>query len=133
SPVIGDINGNHKNDVVVTACAICSDGRVWAFNGHGGRLWNKLPGGNHTEILSTPILVDLDGNGVNDVAVGQAGSFHFLRGRDGAALYTPIEVNRVVQNSAAVANFGPGYGWRIVIQSWLPQGNGQPKNGSGRL
>src|SRR6267378_7413724 len=54
SPVIGDVNGDHKNDVVVTACAICNDGRVWAFNGYGGALWNRQLGG--TEILSTPIL-----------------------------------------------------------------------------
>ena len=133
SPVIGDVNGDHRNDVVVTACAICNDGRVWAFNGNGGALWNRRPNTQQTEILSTPILVDLDGNGVNDVAVGQAGSFNFLRGRDGATLYQPIEINRVVQNSAAVANFGPGYGWRIVIQSWRPQGDGQPKHGSGRV
>ncbi len=133
SPVIGDVNGDHKNDVVVTACAICTDGRVWAFNGHGGALWNVLPGNNHTEILSTPILVDLDGNGVNDVAVGEAGEFHFLRGRDGLPLYNPIEVNRVVQDSAAVADFGPGYGWRMIVQSWLPQGDGQPQHGAGRV
>jgi hypothetical protein len=131
SPVIGDINGNHKNDVIVTACATCNDGRVWAFNGHGGALWNRRLGA--TEILSTPILVDLDGNGINDVAVGQAGSFYFLNGLTGGNLYQPIEVNRVMQNSAAVANFGPGYGWRIVIQSWATQGDGQPRNGSGRV
>ena len=68
---------------------------MWAFNGHGRRLWDVVPGAaenDHTEILSTPILVDLDGNGVNDVAVGQAGEFYFLRGRDGARLYKPIEV-----------------------------------------
>ena len=136
SPVIGDVNGDHKNDVVVTACAICNDGRVWAFSGHGAALWNVTPGASendHTEIISTPILVDLDGNGVNDVAVGQAGEFYFLRGRDGARLYHPIEVNRVVQDSAAVADFGPGAGWRLIVQSWLPQGGGQPKNGSGRV
>jgi hypothetical protein len=133
SPVIGDVTGDHKNDVVVTACATCNDGRVWAFTGHGGALWNLRPGGSATEILSTPILVDLDGNGVNDVAVGQAGAFHFLRGRDGAALYQRVEVNRVMQNSAAVADFGPGYGWRLIVQSWTPQGNGQPRFGAGHL
>ncbi|HUI47271.1 MAG TPA: VCBS repeat-containing protein, partial [Acidimicrobiia bacterium] len=136
SPVIGDVNGDHKNDVVVTACAICTDGRVWAFDGHGHPLWNTVPGaaeGDHTEILSSPILVDLDGNGVNDVAVGQAGEFYFLRGTDGARLYKPIEVGRVVQDSAAVGNFGPGYGWRLVVQSWVPLGDGQPKHGSGRV
>ena len=131
SPVIGDVNGDHRNDVVVTACAICGDGRVWAFNGHGTPLWNKPLG--RTEILSTPILVDLDGDGVNDVAVGQAGAFYFLRGRDGAELYQPIETNRVVQNSAAVADFGTGYGWRLIVQSWLPAADGHPAHGSGRV
>jgi len=133
SPVIGDVNGDHRNDVVVTACATCNDGRVWAFNGHGGLLWDRLAANDHTEILSTPILVDLDGDGVNDVAVGQAGQFYLLRGRDGAQLYRPIEINRIVQNSAAVADFGPGYGWRLIIQSWLPQGDGLPKDGAGRV
>jgi hypothetical protein len=133
SPVIGDVTGDHRNDVVVTACATCNDGRVWAFNGHGGRLWDMLAANDHTEILSTPILVDLNGDGVNDVAVGQAGQFYFLRGQNGAPLYRPIEINRVVQNSAAVADFGPGYGWRLVIQSWKPQGDGQPQNGAGRI
>ena len=131
SPVIGDVNGNHRNDVVVTACATCSDGRVWAFNGHGGALWNRKLGG--TEILSTPILVDLDGNGVNDVAVGQAGAFYFLRGSNGGSLYQPIEVNRVMQNSAAVANFGGRYGWRLIVQSWRPQGDGLPRHGAGKV
>jgi ribosomal protein L24E len=131
SPVIGDVNGNQKNDVVVAACAICNDGRVYAFNGRGGALWNRQL--SSAEILSTPILADFDGNGVNDVAIGQAGSFHFLRGTNGGSLYRPIEMGRVMQNSAAVANFGPGYGWRLVIQNWLPQGNGEPKNGTGRV
>ena len=91
------------------------------------------PPNDHTEILSSPILVDLNGDGVNDVAVGQAGQFYLLNGRNGASLYRPIEVNRVVQNSAAVADFGPGYGWRLIIQSWLPLGDGLPKNGAGRV
>ena len=136
SPVIGDVNGDGKNDVVVAACATCNDGRVWAFTGHGHLLWDVLPGAaenDHTEILSTPILVDLNGDGVNDVAVGQAGEFYFLRGTDGARLYKPIEINRIVQDSAAVADFGPGIGWRMIIQSWRPQGSGLPKDGSARV
>jgi hypothetical protein len=132
SPVIGDITGNGRNDVVVGACATCTTARVWAFTGMGAPLWN-VPVGVNTEILSSPVLVDLDGNGVNDVAVGLAGAFYFLRGRDGASLYPPIEVNRVEQNSAAVANFGAGTGWRLVVQSWLPSGDGTPQNGSGQV
>jgi len=132
SPVIGDVNGDRRNDVVVAACAKCAKGRVWAI-GPGGRvLWSVEPGapeGYHVELLSTPILVDLDGNGVNDVAVGGTGEFNFLRGADGARLYRPIERNRIIQNSAAVANFGAGVGWRLVVQSWKAT-DGRPINGT---
>ena len=69
---------------------------------------------------------------MNDVAVGQADEFYFLRGRDGARLYNPVEVDRVVQDSGAVANFGPGYGWRLIVQSFVTP-DGQPKDGSSRI
>jgi outer membrane protein assembly factor BamB len=136
TPVIGDVNGDRKRDVVVTACARCNRGQVWAFGGRGKLLWSVTPGasqGAFTEILSTPILVDLDGKGANDIAVGQAGQFYFLHGRDGRRLYRPIEVNRVTQNSAAVANFGRGSGWRLVTQTWRPQGTGRPMEGVGKV
>ena len=48
-------------------------------------------------------------------------------------MYRPIEINRIEQNSAAVADFGPGAGWRLVIQSWVPEGDGQPQHGSARV
>ena len=70
---------------------------------------------------------------MNDVAVGQAGEFYFLRGNNGGRLYRPIEVNRVTQNSAAVADFGKGYGWRLITQTWRPQGDGQPRHGAGKV
>jgi hypothetical protein len=136
SPVIGDVNGDRKRDVVVAACAKCSNGRIWAFGGRGTRLWTVEPGapwGRHAEFLSTPILVDLDGNGVNDVAVGGVGGFYLLRGTNGGRLYRPIEFNRVMQNSAAVANFGGRYGWRLIVQSWRPQGDGLPRHGAGKV
>ena len=87
----------------------------------------------NTEILSTPILVDLDGNGVNDVAIGQAGQFYFLRGRTARGRTSRSKSAASMQNSAAVANFGKGYGWRLIVQSWRPQGDGLPKHGSGRV
>jgi hypothetical protein len=135
SPVIGDVNGDKQPDVVVAACAACAVGRVWAFTGHGKLIWSTVPGGSvdNTEILSTPILVDLDGNGVNDVAIGQAGQFYLLRGSNGTRLYAPIETNRVMQNSAAVGNFGAGGGWRLIVQSWAPRGDGAPRHGAGRV
>jgi ribosomal protein L24E len=108
SPVIGDINGDKRNEVVVGTF----DGEVWAVGEKGHGIWHK-----YGAYLSTPILVDLDGNGVNDVAIGDPGGFNFLRGRDGATLYNSIDQGRVIEDSAAVADFGPGYGWRLIVQS----------------
>jgi hypothetical protein len=136
SPVIGDVNGDRKRDVVVAACARCNRGRVWAFGGKGKLLWSVAPGApenSFTEFLSSPILADLNGKGVTDVAVGQAGQFFLLNGKTGKRLYRPIEVNRITQNSAAVANFGRGLGWRLVTQTWRPQGNGKPMQGAGKV
>ena len=95
-----------------------------------GRRGRERPHRDSLERRSSSIST---GTESNDVAVGQAGQFYLLNGRNGASLYRPIEVNRVVQNSAAVADFGPGYGWRLIIQSWLPLGDGLPKDGAGRV
>ena len=42
-------------------------------------------------------------------------------------------MNRVTQNSAAVADFGRGYGWRLITQTWRPQGDGAPRHGAGKV
>jgi ribosomal protein L24E len=119
SPVIGDLTGDHRNSVVVGTF----DQQVWAIGGHGKVMWHK-PGG----YLGTPILVDLDGDGANDVAIGSPYSFDFLRGRDGAALYGSLATG-IVDNSAAVANFGGRYGWQLVIAS----GSGPTGKGAGMV
>ena len=48
-------------------------------------------------------------------------------------LYQPIEQHRIIQNSAAVANFGAGRGWRLIVQSWVPGPSGHVEDGSGRV
>jgi hypothetical protein len=56
-----------------------------------------------------------------------------LRGKDGHRLYRSIEASRIAQNSAAVANFGRGYGWRLVTQTWRPQSDGKAIHGTGKV
>ncbi|MFP5377431.1 MAG: FG-GAP-like repeat-containing protein, partial [Acidimicrobiia bacterium] len=123
SPVIGDVTGDGRPEVVVGTCAQCppsSTGQVWAFRGDGQRLWNVNPGaaeGNTSEMIATPVIADFDGNGVNDVAIGYGGAFFFLHGPDGRRLFDPVSGARAHQNSAAVADFGGGLGWRLVVAS----------------
>ncbi len=61
-PVIGDVNGDGKNDVVVTT----GMNNVMAFNGTtGALLWDKPSVGGQT----SPLIGDADGDGNNDVIV----------------------------------------------------------------
>ena len=65
---------------------------------------------------------------------GKPGEFYLpARPRRRAPVRADRSRTASMQNSAAVANFGPGYGWRLIVQSWRPQGDGQPKHGSGRV
>ena len=116
SPVIGDLTGAGRDDVVVGSCAGCfvpPYGQVEAFSGNGTPMWTAPAG--QSEELATPILVDLDGNGTQDVAIGFSGGLNLLRGSDGQPLYTGVEAGGIVENSAAVADFGPGLGWRLAV------------------
>jgi hypothetical protein len=63
SPVIGDVNNDGSNDVVVGG----QDGGLYAYDANGNRLWR---GQATAAIASTPAIGDVDGDGRNEVVVG---------------------------------------------------------------
>ncbi|HVW34854.1 MAG TPA: VCBS repeat-containing protein [Acidimicrobiia bacterium] len=63
SPVIGDVNNDGANDVVIGG----QDGGLYAFDGNGRQLWR---GQGTAAIASTPAIADVDGDGRNEVVVG---------------------------------------------------------------
>src|SRR5438105_13378788 len=63
SPVIGDVNNDGSNDVVVGG----QDGGLYAYDANGNRLWR---GQATAAISSTPAIGDVDGDGRNEVVVG---------------------------------------------------------------
>ncbi|GAB4443062.1 MAG: pyrrolo-quinoline quinone [Chloroflexi bacterium OHK40] len=76
APAVGDITGDGQPEVVITAGGLSTGGDttggIWAFRANGQLLFRKVtmttsstgkPGG----VFASPVLVDLDGNGVLDV------------------------------------------------------------------
>jgi hypothetical protein len=112
SPAIGDVDGNGSPEVVATSqpgCAGC-DGEVYVWHGNGALMWHRAPqdstfheGGG--DLVSSPMLADLDGNGQNDIVVGNGWGTFFLRGSNGAQLYRSVYL-ATSQNSAAFGQFG---------------------------
>jgi hypothetical protein len=104
--VLGDITGDDGTPEVVLGSR---DGKVYAFRGNGVlhfAVSPAFPGEGGGEIVGTPIIADIDGNGANDVVVGNGWATFVLNGRNGARLREPIAKGWSFQNSPAVGRFG---------------------------
>src|SRR5204862_3311296 len=103
------------------------EAKTYAFRGNGGLLWAVNPIGNATpsQLLSSPVIADLNGDGVNDVAVGCEGEFCLLNGPDGGKLFETVDKGRIHQAAGAVADFGKGTGWQLIVPSRGPR-DGDP-------
>src|SRR5947209_5361963 len=66
SPVIGDVNNDGSNDVVVGG----QDGKLYGYDANGAPLPGHWPARATSAINSTPAIGDVDGDGRNEVVVG---------------------------------------------------------------
>ncbi len=64
SPAIADLDDNNRLDVIFT----CNDGKVYAVNHHGYSL-SGWPYDTGNILLSSPIVLDIDGDGALEVVV----------------------------------------------------------------
>ncbi|MDA8296626.1 MAG: hypothetical protein M0004_08595 [Actinomycetota bacterium] len=123
SPAIGTLPGSSTPSVVDTSwCTACTNpggtSMVYAWSGSGHQLWSqKLPGGND---FSSPVLVDLTGQGVNDVVVGSSAGMYALNGANGDFLFgtsagSPINTSSMLNSAAVfdVPGHGRGSGWHL--------------------
>jgi len=122
SPAIGDVNHDGKPDVVISSCfGGCNSGspQTYAISGNGSVLWavNPRQTSPPSELVSSPVIADLNGDGVNDVAVGCEAEFCLLNGPNGAPLFDSLDPGAAHQESGAIGDFGPGVGWRLIVTS----------------
>jgi hypothetical protein len=114
SPALGDLTGNGVPEVVASS----TDGWVRAYNGNGSlrwatHLWAFSPqqaGGP----AASPIIADMNGDGRNDVGVGNNYGYFVLNGINGAITAT-LDTLESHESAGAVGNFGSGVGWRLVV------------------
>jgi hypothetical protein len=112
SPALGDLDGDGRPDVAIGS----SDGVLQVYKGNGGRLWavhlpfNTGPGG---AITASPIIADMNGDGHNDVGVGNNWGFFIVNGRTGAII-SKVNTFKSYGASGAVGDFGSA-GWRLVV------------------
>ena len=120
SPALGDLDGDGRAEVVIGS----SDGYVHAFKGNGGHLWatrllfNGAPGG---PVTASPIIADMNGDGHNDVGVGNNWGFFVLDGRTGAIL-SQLNPWLSYEAAGAVGNFG-AQGWKLVVSGFNTPGH----------
>ncbi len=123
SPAIATLGSSPTPMVVDTSwCTSCAaspgSSKVYAWGGSGRLLWSQtLPG---AQDFSSPVLADLTGDGVPDVAVGSGSGLFALDGTSGAFLFgtsSTVAINTgSSQGAPAVADVpgaGPGAGWHL--------------------
>lgn len=112
SPVIGDIDNDGSNEIVVGSVT----GNVYALNGNNGADMSNFPVSTGRDIWSTPALVDLDGDGKKEIIVGCWDGNVYAWHSDGTMVNGfPIVGTSVITSSPVVADIDNDGNFELAI------------------
>ena len=118
SPAIGDLTGDGIPDVVCGA----SNGRLFAWRSTGIALWQifiRDNSGNNVPVRSSPILVDIDGDGVPEILVGdQIGRLHCFFANGTPVPGFPIQTGNLIEGGPAAWDLDNDGLTEIVAESF---------------
>ena len=110
APALGDVTGDGIPEVAIGS----GDGILRVYRGSGQVYWARqlrfINGPGHA-INASPIIADMNGDGRNDVGVGNDWGFFVHDGLTGNELYSVNEFYSF-EAAGAVGNFG-SLGWRL--------------------
>jgi hypothetical protein len=120
SPALGDLTGDGIPDVVIGA----SNGRLFAWRNNGTilagwPLFIRDALGNNVAVRSSPILVDIDANGVPEIIVGdQIGRLHCFYASGAAVPGFPIQTGNLIEGGPAAWDIDGDGLTEIVAESF---------------
>lgn len=118
SPAIGDITGDGIPDVVCGA----SNGRLFAWRNSGLAIFQiqiKDNLGANVPVRSSPILVDIDGNGTPEILVGdQIGRLHCFYANGTPVPGFPIQTGNLIEGGPAAWDINGDGLTEIVAESF---------------
>ena len=112
SPVIGDIDNDGSNEIVVGSIT----GNVYVLNGNNGADMSNFPANTGRDIWSTPAIVDLDGDSIKEVVVGCWDGNVYAWHSDGTMVNGfPIVGTSVITSSPVVADIDNDGNFELAI------------------
>ena len=116
SPAVGDVDGDGRPEVIAGS----RDGAVYAWRGNGALMWRAaltFRGAAGGPVEAGPVIADADGNGTQDVIVGNNAQLYGLDGRTGGQVRDFDEGWSYGASAAVATSARPGAAHRAAFDT----------------